>query len=41
MKKMNRLLYVIAGILFVVAAIIGKNLVFIPIGVYFVICPFL
>lgn len=35
MKKLNSLLYIIAGVLFVVAALIGKNLFFIPIGVCF------
>lgn len=37
MKRINSLLYVIAGVLFVAAALIGKNMVFIPIGVCVVI----
>lgn len=37
MNKINSLLYIVAGVLFIVAALIGKNMVFIPIGLCFII----
>lgn len=37
MKRISNLWYIIAGVLFIAAALIGRNLVFIPIGVCFVI----
>jgi uncharacterized membrane protein HdeD (DUF308 family) len=35
-KRITELLYLIAGILFFISAIIGKNYVFIPIGCCFI-----
>lgn len=35
--KLSSILYIVAGILFFIAAIIGRNFVFIPIGACFVI----
>ena len=36
-KKLEYILYLISGILFFVAALIGKNYAFIPIGCCFII----
>ncbi len=35
--KLSSILYIVAGILFFIAAVIGRNFVFIPIGACFVI----
>lgn len=36
-RKVSAILYLVAGLLFVVAALVGKNYVFIPIGICHVI----
>ncbi len=39
-KKVTTALYLIAGVLFIVASIIGENYVFIPIGCCFLVLSF-
>ena len=35
--KITSILFLVAGLLFVVAALVGKNYVFMPVGICFVI----